>query len=349
MDTKRILAIQHVIPALGARKLVDLSADEVDQWLVEKAASLSTRTVADLKSILRRAITRAQSRDKVRRNVVLLCGTPTGQPGRPSKALTLEQAQTLVEHAGRSTMGTYVLMSLLTGARTEELRALTWSHLDLNGRPEMNPPVVPHAMVWRSVCAGGDTKTRKSRRTIALPARCVEALLDHRDRQAITRRAAGERWADNDLVFATATGTPLDAANVRRGFRRVAAAAGLNAADWTPRELRHSFVSVLSDAGVPIEQIARLVGHTGGSSVTETVYRKQLRPVIEDGATVWTASSAGPTTAQPTARRDNNSPDAAVRPCTSHRTTCDLPVHAAETRCLNRPARSLTGHRRPSR
>jgi hypothetical protein len=39
----------------------------------------------------------------------------------------------------------------------------------------------------------------------------------------------------------------------------------------------------LSDRGVPIEQIARLVGHTGGSAVTETVYRKQLRPVIDDG------------------------------------------------------------------
>ena len=286
VDTKRILATQHVIPALGARKLVDLSADEVDQWLVEKVASLSTCTVADLKSILRRAITRAQSRDRVRRNVVLLCGTPRGQPGRPSKALTLEQAKALVDHTDGSTMGTYVLMSLLTGARIEELRALTWSHLDLNGRPDTDPPVLPHAMVWRSVRAGGDTKTRKSRRTIALPARCVEALLDHQDRQVTARRTAGERWVDNDLVFATATGTALDSANVRRGFRRVAAAAGLDAADWTPRELRHSFVSVLSDAGVPIEQIARLVGHSGGSTVTETVYRKQLRPVIEDGATV---------------------------------------------------------------
>jgi hypothetical protein len=43
-------------------------------------------------------------------------------------------------------------------------------------------------------------------------------------------------------------------------------------------------VSLLSDKGVPLEQIARLVGHTGGSTVTETVYRKQLRPVINDGA-----------------------------------------------------------------
>jgi integrase len=217
---------------------------------------------------------------------VLLCGTPTGQPGRPSKALTLEQAQELVDHTDGSTMGAYVLMSLLTGARTEELRALTWSHLDLGGRSDTDPPVLPHAMVWRSVRAGGDTKTRKSRRTIALPTRCVEALLDHQGRQATARRDAGERWVDNDLVFATAVGTPLDSANVRRGFRRVAAAAGLDAADWTPRELRHSFVSVLSDAGVPIEQIARLVGHSGGSTVTDTVYRKQLRPVIEDGATV---------------------------------------------------------------
>jgi integrase len=76
----------------------------------------------------------------------------------------------------------------------------------------------------------------------------------------------------------------LDAANVRRGFRRIAKAAGLTAVDWTPRELRHSFVSLLSDAKVPIEVISRLVGHSG-TSVTEQIYRHQIRPVVEDGAT----------------------------------------------------------------
>ncbi|WP_440070044.1 hypothetical protein [Streptosporangium sp. OZ121] len=39
--------------------------------------------------------------------------------------------------------------------------------------------------------------------------------------------------------------------------------AGLPAKDWTPREMRHSFVSLLSDSGVPLEDIARLVGHRG--------------------------------------------------------------------------------------
>lgn len=70
--------------------------------------------------------------------------------------------------------------------------------------------------------------------------------------------------------------------NVRRGFRNVVAAAGLTAKDWTPREMRHSFVS-LSDEGMPIEQIARLVGHAS-TAVTETVYRQQIRPVIIEGA-----------------------------------------------------------------
>jgi integrase len=57
------------------------------------------------------------------------------------------------------------------------------------------------------------------------------------------------------------------------------------AAEWTPRELRHSYVSLLSDAGVPVEKIARLVGHTG-TATTELVYRKQIRPVVTGGAAV---------------------------------------------------------------
>jgi Phage integrase family len=61
--------------------------------------------------------------------------------------------------------------------------------------------------------------------------------------------------------------------------------AGLNSHEWTPRELRHSFVSLLSDADVPIEQISRLVGHSS-TTTTETIYRKQIRPVIVHGADV---------------------------------------------------------------
>jgi integrase len=158
VETRKILARQHVIPDLGSRKLTELSAEDVDRWLADKARTLSTRTLRDIKSILRRAVTRAQARDKVKRNVVLLCETPTGQIARPSKALSLDQAQALIDKATGSTMGAYVTLSLLTGARTEELRPLTWSHVDLDGDAGVSPPVLPHMMVWRSVRTGGDTR-----------------------------------------------------------------------------------------------------------------------------------------------------------------------------------------------
>jgi len=79
--------------------------------------------------------------------------------------------------------------------------------------------------------------------------------------------------------------TVLDAANVRRSFKRVCEAAKIGR-DWTPRDLRHSFVSIMSDSGVPIDRIADLVSHAGGTRVTEQVYRHQLRPVLTEGAEV---------------------------------------------------------------
>ena len=224
------------------------------------------------------------ARDKVKRNVVELCSVPRGQIGRPSKSLTLAQAESVLTTSRRSRLHAYIVLALLTGARTEELRALTWDHVDLVGKPDANPSIPPHVAVWRSVRKGGDTKTRKSRRTLALPKRCVDALVRQQAQQSLDRANAGSRWRDHGLVFASKLGTPLDPAHVRRDFRlAIAGADGVNPAEWTPRELRHSFVSLLSDHGTPLEDISRLVGHSS-TAVTEAVYRKQIRPVLQTGA-----------------------------------------------------------------
>lgn len=283
IDKYTSLATTHVIPSLGARKLRDLSAEDVDKWLADKAKTLSSSTLHILYSILNRAISRAMARDKVKRNVVPLCEVPKGQPGRPSKSLTLDQAKALLAVAEGDPLEAYIATSLLVGARTEELRALDWAHTGLDGRPDDNPPAPQSIMVWHSVREGGDTKTKKSRRTLALPLRCTVALRRRRKLQDQDRERAGAKWQDHGLVFTTKIGTELDAANVRRAFRRVVKKAGLNPRDWTPRELRHSFVSLLSDDGVSIEDIAELCGHAG-TRVTEQVYRHQLRPVLLGGA-----------------------------------------------------------------
>ncbi|GAA1269715.1 hypothetical protein GCM10009609_35990 [Pseudonocardia aurantiaca] len=192
VQTLRNLAPRHVIPTLGGRKLREFSAEDVDRWLAEKSRELSTSTVARIKSILARSITRAQARDKVKRNVVLLCGTPTGRGGRPSQALTSDRV------AGAVRRG-----------------------------------------------SGGAPRPAAGRGRVGRP------------------RPRRYRRRDGDGRGERPAGLPA------RGCR-----GGLDDRMWTPRELRHSFVSLLSDGGVPIEQIARPIGHAGGSKVTEAVYRK---------------------------------------------------------------------------
>jgi len=110
----------------------------------------------------------------------------------------------------------------------------------------------------------------------------VDALRAHKKRQAGERLAAGADWSNQDLVFSTRTGAALDAANVRREFSTVCKAAKIGE-HWTPRELRHSFVSLMSNSGVPVEEIARIAGHSS-SRTTEVVYRRELRPILTVGA-----------------------------------------------------------------
>jgi integrase len=216
--------------------------------------------------------------------VALLVDPPKGREGRPSRSFNLDQTRALLKAASDSWLNAYVVLSLTVGIRTEEARQLCWDHLDLDGDPNTDPPVPPSVAVWRSVRQGGDTKTPKSRRTLALPQAAVRALREHRKRQAEDRLAAGSQWRDHGLVFASAIGTPLDAANVRREFRKITESGGLGKG-WAPLDLRHTFVSLMSADGVPVEEIARLAGHNR-TATTELVYRHELRPVITRGAEV---------------------------------------------------------------
>jgi integrase len=293
--------LEPILKVVGACKLRELSAADVRQALATMAAGYSSAAVTMGHLALKRAIRYAEADDLVSRNVATLVDTPKGQGGRPSKSLTFDQALAVIAaartlpvmelHPGlkdvrrpAELMYAYVMLSLLCGLRTEEARALRWQHVDLDGDPAARPSVPPHVAVWRSVRVHGETKTERSRRTLGLPQMAVEALRELWESQTDERLLARERWQDTGLVFTTHLGTALDAANVRKMFKRVCTAAGIGDG-WTPRELRTSFVSLMSHRGVSIEEIAHLVGHAS-TRTTEVVYRRELRPVITTGAEI---------------------------------------------------------------
>jgi integrase len=287
-----------LLDVIGAKPLRTLSAGDVRSALGQLTTRYSTRSLQITRNSLERAIRHAESNDLVARNVAALVKPPRGRTGRPSKSFTLDQAKALLAAAETTRWHAYVALSLLAGIRTEEARALRWDHVvsrvdDATGWQPITtlgfdaegPGDDRYAIyVWRSDREGSATKTEKSRRTLALPRRCVEALRQQHKQQERDRLMVGELWQDHGLVFASRVGTPLTANNVIRAFRAVTKKAGLGE-DWVPREMRHTFVSVLSANGVPVESIALLAGHDR-SATTESVYRHEIRPALTQGAGV---------------------------------------------------------------
>lgn len=95
---------------------------------------------------------------------------------------------------------------------------------------------------------------------------CVDVLKQQRQRQA-AQRAEAEEWADPDLVFTTARGTPLEPQNVYRHFKVLCAAAGVRAVRF--HDLRHSCASLLFELGVPLRVIMEILGHTQITTTSE--------------------------------------------------------------------------------
>ena len=76
-------------------------------------------------------------------------------------AMTLNQPSCSPRsRAGTHRLAAYVVLSVLSGVRTEEAGAIIWDEVGLK---------VGMIAVYRSVRVKGDTKTRKSRRVLKLP------------------------------------------------------------------------------------------------------------------------------------------------------------------------------------
>jgi integrase len=155
--TKNQNVLEPILAVIGARKLRDLTADDVRQALAAMAAGYSTAAVSMGHLALKRAIRHAEASDLISRNVAALVDTPKGREGRPSRSLSGEQAVAVITAAETlpaielrpglknvrrpaAFMHAYIVLSLLGGVRTEEARALRWQRPDLDGAPAADPP-----------------------------------------------------------------------------------------------------------------------------------------------------------------------------------------------------------------
>lgn len=272
----------YIVPKMGDMKLSDLDPRHVEAMtsgMVERG--LSPRSAVGARVTLRKALQDALRDGLVHRNVAALARPPR-IPGKEVDFMTRDELRTLLDACRDHHVGPLVTLAALTGLRQGELLGLSWGDVDLDAGT-----LTVRRSMSRSWGATGwalaEPKTTRSRRTIHLPGRAVEALRAQRAHQEAAEVAAGsDVWQNVErLCFTDAIGRPLKGWNVSHDFHALLKRAGLRSVPF--HALRHSWATLALANGVPLKTIADNLGHAS-IAITAAFYSGIVAEMSRDAA-----------------------------------------------------------------
>ncbi len=269
VDSARDTLRLRILPVFGTERVRRLDRGRIVDWLSKLLASgLSRNTVRLAHATLRSLLTDAVDLDG------LLPSNPAAGAGKrlhlaasargraeAVKAMTREQLGACLEacrdHRDASARRLYPFWVLMarTGLRVGEALAVQWA--DINWRDRV-------LRVERAFSGSGqrrrlDTPKAGHGRDVDLSAQTVDILrrLEAKRTAETLRRGWGELPA---WLFPNEVGAPMDDSKVRKIFGRILKAAGLPG-HFTPHCLRHTFASLLLQAGESPAYVQRQLGH----------------------------------------------------------------------------------------
>lgn len=232
--------LAHVLPAIGHRRVADVTAADVERLaagLVHQLARSTTAVVLGVVGSMFRAAVRA---GLIPSNPVAVARRPK-VPKRRREVYPPDDLARVVEAAGwYAGAGAAALMAAV-GCRIGEAIALDVTDLD---------PAAGTLSITKTFVASLGTinapKSENGVRTIRVPAVALPGL-----RAAVAGRKAGP-------LFCTARGRRLRPSTVDRGVRLVLEELGLERRG--SHSLRHSVASALVAGGVPVADVAKYLG-----------------------------------------------------------------------------------------
>ncbi len=269
----RIALDLHLLPVFGALPVASITADQVAAFVAARLASGASGSYvaanlrpanAVMKLALRRGLITVNP-------VAALLSEERPKPAkRRRRTWTPEMIGALVAAArergsrpGNVTDYTPIIVTdLFTGIRPSELLGLRWRDIDFAAGL-----IHVRQQLCRKTRVLVPTKTEAGVRDVPIPPELVSLLRAH--------RLASHFSQDDEFVFCSSAGTPLDQQNVGdRGFKAAAEHAGLNRPSEPPLtwyDIRHAFASVVAHHGFAAVDLAALMGHRD-SRVTEQTY-----------------------------------------------------------------------------
>jgi integrase len=249
----RSMVRTHLEPAFSTMRSDQLTSHRVMKWArscadLTDAGTLAPKTYNNLVNLL--SVILAWARHPAQR---YLAHDPLDGvkrlPRRTLERLFLEpdQIARLLKAAATPPAAAIVVLGVYAGLRRGEICALRWDEIDWGDGG--------HGRIWvrRAVSGGTVTtpKTKGSVRMVDVPQTVLTTLRAYQ---------ASKKGADADYLFQTAEGSPVDPDNLdKRIFKPLVERAKLPGVGL--HTLRHTFASLLINAGESIKYVSRQLGH----------------------------------------------------------------------------------------
>jgi integrase len=266
----KYLLTNHIKPFIGRIKLGNLNALHLQSLYRDRLDSgLSGSTVQKMHHVAHKALDQAVKWDLIPRNPADAVKAPTPTP-KEMHPLSAPEAQRLLDAASGDRLEALYVLAIHTGMRQGELLGLKWEDVDLDGKSLR----IRRTLTRKGSDTGGsyglgEPKTKKSRRTVRLTQKAVEALRSHRARQAEEKLGAGAYYQDRGLVFAGEHGGIINPSNLRnRSFKPLLERAGLPRITF--HDLRHTCASLLFQRNVHPKHVQELLGHASVAITLDT-------------------------------------------------------------------------------
>lgn len=271
-ELARESSICEALPVkLARRKLSEVRTIHLQKYLDDAAKDEAAATTRKRYTTLHSAMAKAVAWHLLLENPMAAVEPPPLEE-QEATALSEQESAELLRGLAGSRAFAPATVAVTCGLRRGEVLALRWADVDFTA----STLTVAYTVDEGTAATGMKTKRPKGRkgqrkriRKVTMMAATVAALKAHRKEQAAEKLAA-KVWHERGLVFPNRRGDLWRPSAFGMYWSRQAATEGV-----TFHQLRHTFATSALRAGVPVNHVAQLLGHSS-PIITLRVYAHVL-------------------------------------------------------------------------
>ena len=266
---------KYIIPLLGDIKLCDIRPIHIQNYVDALVGLLSPKTIKIHLNILNLAFKRAYRLKLIKENVVQFVEIPKSKKFK-NEIYTAEDMRILLEKCHGTSLELPIIIASGLGLRISEILGLTWNNIDFN---DFTITVDKITTRDKGKVILKDPKTESSVRTISAPKEII-LMLKQLKKDRLSAKLKGEK-THRELIFYDKNLEPIAPDVISKKFKYFLETNGLKHIRF--HDLRHSHVTMLIEAKVPIKVISERVGHSSVNT-TLNIYSHALKEMDQEAS-----------------------------------------------------------------